>query len=57
VLNMSRQVGAAIGIALLIVLTAGKDPLTGYHHAWILQAAVSALAAVIPLLFGRQAKR
>ena len=56
VLNMSRQIGAAIGIALLIVLTAAGNPMTDYHHAWILQAVLAVLAAGTILTFGRQKK-
>jgi hypothetical protein len=44
VLNMSRQVGGALGVALLVALTAGSN-VTGYDRAWILQTAAGALAA------------
>ncbi|MBU3061945.1 MFS transporter [Nocardia sp. NEAU-G5] len=56
VLNMGRQIGAAIGIALLVVLTVGGDPIADYHHAWILQAALGVLAAGTIIAFGRQKK-
>jgi EmrB/QacA subfamily drug resistance transporter len=56
VLNMSRQIGSAVGVALLIALTSGGDPVSGYDHAWILQAAVGVLAALSLLTFGRRTR-
>ena len=38
VLNMSRQIGSAIGVALLVALTA-RPTVTGFDHAWAVQAA------------------
>jgi hypothetical protein len=33
VLNMSRQVGTAIGVAVLVALTAMSESTAGYDHA------------------------
>lgn len=50
VVNTARQVGAAIGVAVLIALVgAGLDPAT-YRHAWIVMAAAGALAALSPFI-------
>jgi hypothetical protein len=53
VLNMSRQVGNAIGVALLVALTAMNAPVHGYDDAWEVQIGVGLLAAIILALFGR----
>ncbi|GLW09097.1 MFS transporter [Microtetraspora sp. NBRC 13810] len=52
VLTMSRQVGGAVGVALLVALTAeaGAGAATGYHRAWCVQAGCGLLAAVALLL-------
>jgi hypothetical protein len=50
VLNMSRQVGSAVGVAILIALTAGGNPINGFDHAWEVQTGVGLLAA--GFLFG-----
>lgn len=54
VLNMSRQVGGAIGVSLLIALTATSDPVSGFDHARALQAGVSLAAAGFLLTLGRR---
>ena len=48
VLNMARQVGSAIGVAVVVVLvgTGTAATLTGYHRAWAAEAVAGALAAV-----------
>jgi EmrB/QacA subfamily drug resistance transporter len=50
VINMLRQVGLAVGVALLVaVLGSASGPAaqrTAFHHGWILIAAVSFAAAV-----------
>jgi hypothetical protein len=53
VLNMSRQIGNAIRIAVLIALTAGHDPIAGFDHAWEVQAGLALAAAGVLVLFGR----
>jgi EmrB/QacA subfamily drug resistance transporter len=54
VLNMSRQVGSAVGVAVLVALTTSAVPITGYRHAWVVQALGGALAAASLLLIGRR---
>ena len=34
VLNMSRQIGSAVGVAVLIALTANGNPVNGFVHVW-----------------------
>ncbi|MER7927307.1 MFS transporter [Streptomyces sp. NPDC096057] len=50
VLNMSRQIGSAVGVALLVALTP-RATTTGFDHAWWVQAgaALAAAAALIVL--------
>jgi EmrB/QacA subfamily drug resistance transporter len=52
VLTMSRQIGSAFGVALLVVLlaTSHPDSLVVFHRGWILQAAAAAAAGVAILL-------
>jgi len=48
VLNMSRQVGSAVGVALLVALLASPHPtaLGLYHRGWIAEIVASLLAAL-----------
>jgi hypothetical protein len=47
VLNTARQVGSAIGVALLVVLLgAGHPTLASYHRGWWLLVASGALSAI-----------
>ena len=47
VLNMSRQVGSAVGVAVVVVvLGTGAHTLAGYHHAWAAEAVAGVLAAL-----------
>jgi EmrB/QacA subfamily drug resistance transporter len=54
VINMLRQVGLAVGVALLVAVlgtpggSAARE--TGFHHGWILIAAVSLASALAGLL-------
>jgi EmrB/QacA subfamily drug resistance transporter len=50
VLNMSRQVGSAVGVALLIALTATDNHLTGFDAAWWVQVGAGLAAAATTLL-------
>jgi quinol monooxygenase YgiN len=50
VLNMSRQVGSAVGVALLVALTATANSVSGFDDAWWAQAAAGLLAATVLLL-------
>jgi MFS family permease len=48
VLNMSRQVGSAVGVAVVVVVlgTGAQHTLAGYHHAWAAEAVAGGLAAL-----------
>ncbi|MFD9659921.1 MFS transporter [Streptomyces mirabilis] len=50
VLNMSRQIGSAVGVALLVALTP-QATTTGFDHAWSVQAGagIAAAAALLAL--------
>jgi EmrB/QacA subfamily drug resistance transporter len=50
VLNMSRQVGSAVGVALLIALTAMNNQVTGFNVAWWVQVGAALAAAATTLL-------
>jgi hypothetical protein len=45
VLNMGRQVGSALGVALLVALTAKSESVSGFDHAWAVQAGAGGAAA------------
>jgi MFS family permease len=57
VINMSRQVGTAVGVGVLVALTAGVAPSIGYPRAWIMQALTGVLAALILLVGPATARR
>jgi EmrB/QacA subfamily drug resistance transporter len=48
VLNMSRQIGSAVGVAVVVVIvgSAVRPTLADYHHAWVAEAIAGALAAL-----------
>jgi EmrB/QacA subfamily drug resistance transporter len=48
-LNMSRQVGSAVGVAVLVALLASPHPssLGLYHRAWILEIGAAGAAALL----------
>ena len=48
-LNMSAQFGSAIGVCVLVALTANHTPLRGYDHVWIVQAGLGLAAAAVLL--------
>jgi EmrB/QacA subfamily drug resistance transporter len=54
VLTMARQIGSAIGVAVLVALLATSDPhsLALFHRGWILEAS-AALAAAIAIVIMR----
>jgi EmrB/QacA subfamily drug resistance transporter len=56
VLNMARQVGSAVGVALLVVVLAGERPgrLAPFHRGWIL-ILIAATAAGLSLVLMRTA--
>jgi EmrB/QacA subfamily drug resistance transporter len=49
VLNMSRQVGSAVGVAVLVALTAAAPSTAGFDRAWGVQAIAASTAAVVML--------
>jgi hypothetical protein len=59
VLNMSRQLGSAIGIAILVALLASPHPgaLALFHRGWLLIMAAAAAAALAVALGGPQSAR
>jgi MFS family permease len=58
VLNMSRQIGSAVGVALLVALLATNDPhgLSEFHRGWVL-IAVSGWGAMVAVLAGAVSAR
>jgi MYXO-CTERM domain-containing protein len=54
---MSRQVGSAVGVAVLVALTATTGSTTGYDRAWCVQTAAGLLAAGALLLGARRRQR
>ena len=61
VLTMARQIGSAIGVAVLVALLATSDPhtLALFHRGWDLQvgAALAAAAAIAAMRLARPAAR
>lgn len=56
-LNMSRQIGSAFGVAILIsLLPDGSVELTGYRYGWLFIAVCAAVAAAV-VFFGNRADR
>ncbi|HEX4435833.1 MAG TPA: MFS transporter [Solirubrobacteraceae bacterium] len=58
VLNMSRQVGSAVGVAILVALLAGGHPkaLSLFHRGWILEM-LAALGAALSVAVPRTGTR
>jgi hypothetical protein len=60
VLTMARQVGSAIGVAVVVVIlgTAAVHPVSAFHHVWLAEV-IAALAACLAILVtaGRRAPR
>jgi EmrB/QacA subfamily drug resistance transporter len=57
VINMSRQVGTAVGVAVLVALTASSPASAGYPRAWIMQALTGVVSAIILLAGAALARR
>jgi hypothetical protein len=57
VLNMSRQIGSAIGVAVLVALIASAPSTRTFDHAWAVQLALGLLAAASLLLPRRNTTR
>jgi EmrB/QacA subfamily drug resistance transporter len=58
VLNMSRQIGSAVGVALLVALLATNNPngLSEFHRGWVL-VALSGWGAMVAILVGAASAR
>jgi hypothetical protein len=52
VLNMARQVGSALGVAILVAIYASPDPrsLAAFRRGWIFMAVVVVAASLVSLL-------
>jgi EmrB/QacA subfamily drug resistance transporter len=52
VLNMARQVGSALGVALLVAIYASPDPsgLAAFRRGWVFMAVAVAAASLVSLL-------
>ncbi len=48
--NTSRQIGSAVGVALVVTVQATSDGLAGFQRGWYFIAACSALAGVVALM-------
>jgi EmrB/QacA subfamily drug resistance transporter len=54
--STSRQIGAVLGIAILVAVVGTPSPahaLSTFHHAWVLMAIPSATAGLLALALGR----
>lgn len=51
--NTSRQIGSAVGVALLVTVQASADGIAGFKRGWWFVATCSLLAAVVSLLLPR----
>jgi EmrB/QacA subfamily drug resistance transporter len=58
VLNMARQVGSAVGVAVVVVVvgSGARHTLAGYHHAWAAEAIAGALAVLAAAGSGLRAR-
>ncbi len=58
VVNMVRQVGFAVGVALLVALVGtpatAESRLAAFHHGWAVSAAIACAGAAAVLLFRRR---
>ena len=52
-LNVSGQFGSAIGVYVLVALTANHTPFRGFDHVWIVQARLGLAAAAVLLTRSR----
>jgi EmrB/QacA subfamily drug resistance transporter len=52
VLNMARQVGSALGVAIFVVVVSGASPhdLVAFRHGWIFMAVAAVLASIASLV-------
>jgi MFS family permease len=54
--NTSRQIGSAVGVALVVTIQTSSDGLAGFQRGWYFIAGCSALAGVVALLQPRVEK-
>jgi MFS family permease len=54
--NTSRQIGSAVGVALVVTIQTTTDGLAGFQRGWYFIAGCSALAGVVALLQPRVEK-
>lgn len=56
VLSMARQVGSALGVAIVVALYSSNDPhlLGSFRRGWIFMATVALLAAAVSLVVRHQ---
>jgi MFS family permease len=54
--NTSRQIGAAVGVALVVAIQTSTDGLAGFQRGWYFIAACSALAGLVALMQPRVEK-
>jgi EmrB/QacA subfamily drug resistance transporter len=57
VLNMARQVGSAVGVAVVVVIlgTGAAHTVAGFHHAWAAEAIAGLIACLAIAVTARQA--
>ena len=48
--NTSRQIGSAVGVALVVTIQTTSDGLVGFQRGWYFIAACSALAGIVALM-------
>jgi hypothetical protein len=48
--NTSRQIGSAVGVALVVTIQTSSDGLVGFQRGWYFIAACSAAAGIVALL-------
>jgi EmrB/QacA subfamily drug resistance transporter len=56
VLNMARQVGSAVGVAVVVVIlgTGATHTLTGFHHVWAAEAVAGLVATLAVAVTARR---
>jgi hypothetical protein len=54
--NTFRQVGAAVGVALVVTMQSSGEGIAGYRAGWVLVASCGLLAAAISLAQPRRAE-
>jgi len=56
--NTAGQIGAALGVALvssmLVAAAKTEDPISGFHHAWLLMSSVILLSGITMITLYRK---